>query len=162
MNQNNWFRGTPRCLGASLTLFEILASIEFAGGKEKKDQGFIWVFVMIFGLLICFQVPGDVPAYVNFVTSVSKWNKEVWKNALTEKLDPWFLLILECLLFSGSTDGTAAYCDWLWAEVPKVFSSEPMIWENHFSLWVTFYDFVEDLYLILYTDIWRKRGSWEI
>lgn len=109
---------------------------------------------MIFFLLICFQVPGDIPAYVNFVTSVSKWNKEVWKDAGTEKLDPRFLLILECLLFSGSTDGTAAYCDWLRIEVPKMFSPEHRIWENHFNLWITFYELVENLYQIFDTEIW--------
>lgn len=34
------------------------------------------------------------------------------KNAITEKTS-CFLLILECLLFSGSTASTAVYCDWL-------------------------------------------------
>lgn len=62
-------------MGTSLTMFEILSSIEFTGEK-KITEVYFGICDDIF-FFISSQVPSDIPAYVNFVTSASKWIKEV-------------------------------------------------------------------------------------
>lgn len=113
---NEWTKMNTQICRCISNLVWILRSIE----KLQKFIFVLWWFLL-------FYLPSSTmrhPCLCKFCHFSFQTTGKKEQKCSHRKDTALFPLILECLLFSGSTDSPAISCDWLWEEVPKVFSSD--------------------------------------